>query len=281
MTVATTELVPCPAESPTAAKRPPSTRCRKHALARLSSNVGADTRAHGYSPRLWPTPYGPHRVAVNFVVGRYYDPQTGQFLSVDAKVQQTEQPYIYVGDDPVQGADPSGMSVNLSGVAAWALTNLHTSGNNGYRDDCTDFVSRALHFGGGDPENEGPFFPFDRSDNHYWYKGGIFGLATYSWAGASELADHLRLNGSRWLVKDGTLPGHSAGQWSEVTPGDVIFVNWHGVSFNGIVHSGIITSIRNGMPYITQHTYDKTYSLAYWINNNDNAHVWIAVPNPG
>jgi hypothetical protein len=95
MTAPTTELVPCPAESPSAAKRPLSTRCRKHALARLSSNVGADTRTHGYSPRLWPTPYGPHRLAVNFVIGRYYDPQTGQFLSVDPQLQQTHQAYLY------------------------------------------------------------------------------------------------------------------------------------------------------------------------------------------
>ena len=42
-------------------------------------------------------------------VGRYYDPATGQFLSVDQKVEQTQQAYLYVGDDPVNGSDPSGM----------------------------------------------------------------------------------------------------------------------------------------------------------------------------
>lgn len=44
------------------------------------------------------------------VVGRYYDPQTGQFLSVDPQLQQTQQAYIYVGDDPVNGIDPEGTS---------------------------------------------------------------------------------------------------------------------------------------------------------------------------
>jgi hypothetical protein len=43
------------------------------------------------------------------VVGRYYDPGTGQFLSVDPMLQETEQAYLYVGDDPVNGSDPSGM----------------------------------------------------------------------------------------------------------------------------------------------------------------------------
>jgi uncharacterized protein RhaS with RHS repeats len=42
------------------------------------------------------------------VVGRYYDPATGQFLSVDPMVEQTQQAYIYVGDDPVNSCDPSG-----------------------------------------------------------------------------------------------------------------------------------------------------------------------------
>ena len=42
------------------------------------------------------------------VVGRYYDPQTGQFLSVDPMVSQTLEPYQYVKDNPVGEVDPSG-----------------------------------------------------------------------------------------------------------------------------------------------------------------------------
>ena len=44
------------------------------------------------------------------VVGRYHDPQTGQFLSVDPMVEQTLQAYVYAGDDPVNGSDPSGLA---------------------------------------------------------------------------------------------------------------------------------------------------------------------------
>jgi len=42
----------------------------------------------------------------------YYDPATGQFLSVGPLVSQTQQPYIYAGDDPVNESDPSGRYVS-------------------------------------------------------------------------------------------------------------------------------------------------------------------------
>ena len=42
------------------------------------------------------------------LVNRYYDPGTGQFLTVDPMVDETGQPYSYAGGDPVNGSDPSG-----------------------------------------------------------------------------------------------------------------------------------------------------------------------------
>jgi RHS repeat-associated protein len=45
-----------------------------------------------------------------YLIGRYYDPGTGQFLNVDPLVDETGQPYAYTGDDPVNGTDPSGES---------------------------------------------------------------------------------------------------------------------------------------------------------------------------
>jgi uncharacterized protein RhaS with RHS repeats len=40
---------------------------------------------------------------------RYYDPATGQFLSVDPLVDETGTPYAYAGGDPVKQTDPSGL----------------------------------------------------------------------------------------------------------------------------------------------------------------------------
>jgi hypothetical protein len=42
-------------------------------------------------------------------VARYYDPTTGQFLSIDPDVAQTLAPFAYVGDDPVNSIDPLGL----------------------------------------------------------------------------------------------------------------------------------------------------------------------------
>ena len=44
-----------------------------------------------------------------YLINRYYDPSTGQFASVDLMVNQTNQPYLYAGDDPVNGVDPMGL----------------------------------------------------------------------------------------------------------------------------------------------------------------------------
>ncbi|MGD0442223.1 MAG: RHS repeat-associated core domain-containing protein [Acidimicrobiales bacterium] len=46
-------------------------------------------------------------------VGRYYDPHTGQFLSVDPLVDETEQAYAYAGGDPVNLSDQLGLCPHL------------------------------------------------------------------------------------------------------------------------------------------------------------------------
>ena len=43
-----------------------------------------------------------------YLLNRYYNPQTGQFISVDPAIAQTLQPYEYAGGDPVSTIDPSG-----------------------------------------------------------------------------------------------------------------------------------------------------------------------------
>jgi RHS repeat-associated protein len=47
-----------------------------------------------------------------YLINRYYDPATGQFLSVDPDVSQTQEPYAYASGNPISTADPTGASDN-------------------------------------------------------------------------------------------------------------------------------------------------------------------------
>ncbi len=44
-------------------------------------------------------------------VARYYDPATGQFLSLDPDVELTEAPFSYGNDDAVNEVDPAGLGI--------------------------------------------------------------------------------------------------------------------------------------------------------------------------
>jgi len=45
-----------------------------------------------------------------YLINRYYDPATGQFISVDPLISHTLQPYGYANGDPVNGTDPTGQN---------------------------------------------------------------------------------------------------------------------------------------------------------------------------
>jgi len=172
--------------------------------------------------------------------------------------------------------------LDLVGAASWALKNVFGSPglfgpNDGFADDCTDFVSRALAIGGGDPETV--LSARSTSDDRYWYFSTFrYGRWwSHSWSVAEDLAVHLNLLHSTWLR-----------YWRDARPGDVIFADWTSSSFTGISHVGIVTGMKGGEPLITQHTPDQSgVTLHYWqthppelVHGRPNVHVWIAVPNP-
>jgi RHS repeat-associated protein len=51
-----------------------------------------------------------------YLEARYYDPVTGQFLSRDPAAALTRSPYGYVAGDPVNAADPGGLSPDREGA---------------------------------------------------------------------------------------------------------------------------------------------------------------------
>ena len=44
-----------------------------------------------------------------YLRARYYDPTTGQLLTVDPALAATNQPYAFTAGDPINGSDPSGL----------------------------------------------------------------------------------------------------------------------------------------------------------------------------
>ncbi|MGH9019569.1 MAG: RHS repeat-associated core domain-containing protein [Acidimicrobiales bacterium] len=50
-----------------------------------------------------------------YLVNRYYDPATDQFLSIDPAVGVTGQPYVFTNDNPLNATDPLGLSEFIIG----------------------------------------------------------------------------------------------------------------------------------------------------------------------
>ena len=172
---------------------------------------------------------------------------------------------------------------NAAGAAAWARANANTGGNP-FPDDCTDFVSRAMHIGGGLPEiNNGPLGSvyFNRADDDNWYNlwAGVW-FHTYSWTSAPHLADFLTRTGWRREVS-----------LQAASPGDLIFVNWGSPGRDmppgqtdktgpgGIDHVGMVVGnpgSRGGYDIqIAQHTSNKIEKFSDWRKPNPNLHFWI------
>ena len=68
----------------------------------LDSSTGTDSTPFGFAGG-YTDPTG-----LIYLINRYYDSATGQFLSVDPLVGDTQQPYSYAGDDPINSVDPIG-----------------------------------------------------------------------------------------------------------------------------------------------------------------------------
>lgn len=77
-----------------------------------------------------------------YSVRRYYDPQTGQFISLDPAVDQTQAPYSYAGDDPIDSVDPSGLcNANPVTLGFWSSGNCLSDAASATADAATSLAS--------------------------------------------------------------------------------------------------------------------------------------------
>src|SRR5262249_3734625 len=168
--------------------------------------------------------------------------------------------------------------VNLAGTASWAKQHAgDPKSSNPFQNDCTDFVSRALHKGGGDPENPAPGPDQDVTNDKYWWYQFNFATGTavysHSWSVSLDLAYHYALHGK----------GHKIHYWSNAQKGDVILANWnnsqspaHG--FGGITHAGVIVALANGVAKNGEHTANRVDSWYRWKHYAPKLQIWIYVP---
>jgi RHS repeat-associated protein len=70
----------------------------------LTGSTGTATTPLGYAGQ-----YTDPTSGLIYMQDRWYDPTTGQFISVDPLEAQTGQPYSYADDDPINETDPSGL----------------------------------------------------------------------------------------------------------------------------------------------------------------------------
>ncbi|MDQ2876738.1 MAG: amidase domain-containing protein [Actinomycetota bacterium] len=169
---------------------------------------------------------------------------------------------------------------NRGNEVSWALAHSYPApqrDKNGYSDDCTDFVSRSLNYGGGLPQDTPASPLLQHRNTKYWFLDleADPRVASYTWGDALDLAKFFVGQGSYFL-----------GFASNSKTGDIIFASWKGQGFDRISHLGVITAVNGHNVYITQHSNNRKNEALFresgrisWFQGNPHMQYWIAVPS--
>lgn len=138
-------------------------------------------------------------------------------------------------------AAPATLAYNPTAAAAyadqWVLSSSWCSGRTCFSNDCANFVSYALHYGGGYAFAGYP--TGSHTDDHNWYvwqDPRHLWEYTHSWSVARDLYTFQMWHyPGGWL--EGTVGGATVYMQDGLIPGDLVFFDWDGVG--GIDHVAI------------------------------------------
>ncbi|MEW2131462.1 DNRLRE domain-containing protein [Streptomyces sp. NPDC005435] len=136
-------------------------------------------------------------------------------------------------------------TINANGTAKYARD--HWDDVPQYGEDCTNFVSQALYYGGGmRMKGVGK----NKQNADYWWRKGntaphghFYYTHSHSWTVADYLYTFL-LRNSKGMI-------NTESKQKEAKVGDIVLFNWGGKG--GWDHAGVITKMSNGKAYVTAH----------------------------
>lgn len=155
----------------------------------------------------------------------------GEYFSKDFSTLPT--PNVEAGPRPKAGGKAGrarGRTANWEwdGLAAAGYSNEWALHNNPdyrtYDNDCTNFASQCLKFGGK------TYRGGERTDSRFWFYGSLQATTSYSWAGAHNLATHMK-----------TYTNSTVAQTvSDLRVGDLVFADWGGETPGTYDHTMVV-----------------------------------------
>ncbi|MFD9336309.1 amidase domain-containing protein [Streptomyces sp. NPDC060028] len=200
--------------------------------------------------------------------------QVAAVVADNASVPGGASNTLALGEDgfPVAAAPVAGAvtasSVNGSGTGSWAYNNTDVPREYG-SNDCTNFVSKALYYGGGMKMRTGLWW----SSSVWWRNTAWYSYKKNSntWSGANNLFTHL-FNYRQ--------PGY-VNRTYNLRPGDILFFKWKQDSVYN--HAAVVTGVNQGVVRIAQHGYAAHSTLSEVMARNrtgNNPIVEVAALRP-
>ncbi|GAA3399309.1 DNRLRE domain-containing protein [Streptomyces roseoviridis] len=186
------------------------------------------------------------------------DPEDKPLITLDDDGMLPEEP-LPPARPALLRAAPSG-----SGTATWAKRNVTIRWE--YGQDCTNFVSKALYYGGKMKQRSG-----GQKDGSKWWQRRVYprGVAqvtsSWSWAAANNLRNHLKAH----------RVGREISRY-DARPGDILFVYYK--SDRTWNHAAVIVSAGGGNAEVRQHGGSNINTLANILKKKDVGSVSIIRP---